>query len=126
MISVLAVLVSFKWFFAAAACKHGFFFLPPWWEFLPKQPQPPDCILAFKFPDDIPLVGLAIVDMLLRIGGLIAIINVIRAGIDYMTAGGDVAKTGAARRRIYNSLIGLGIISVAAGLVAFVGKTLGG
>lgn len=110
-------------FFAATACKHSFFFLPSWWEYLP-EPKPPNCAVSFSFPNDILPVGLAIVDMLLRVAGLVAIVSIIIAGVAYMTAGGDVQKTASARKRIYNALIGLAIVAIASGLVAFIGNTL--
>ncbi len=124
---MLAVYISkLSSFFAAIPCnKHGFFFLPPWWEFLPEGKFAGDCsIQSFNFPGDLLAVGLAVVDMLLRVAGLVAIVSVIIAGISYITAGGQVEKTASARKRIYNSLIGLAIVAIASGFVAFIGNTL--
>lgn len=113
--------------FAAATCDHSFFFIPNWWEFLKEQPKvASDCSITFTFPGDILPVSLAIVDMLLRVAGLVAIISIIIAGIGYITAAGDVQKTASARKRIYNSLIGLAIVAIASGFVAFIGNSLGG
>ncbi len=112
--------------FAAAACSHTFFFFPTWWEYLKTQPKLPDCSVTFSFPHDILPVGLAIVDMLMRVAGLIAIVSIIIAGVGYITAAGDVQKTASARKRIYNSLIGLAIVAIASGVVAFIGNSLGG
>jgi len=80
----------------------------------------------FHFPGDTWAVGLAIIDMLLRLAGLVAIISIIIAGVSYITAAGTVEKTASARRRIYNSLIGLALVLIASGAVAFIGNTLGG
>lgn len=122
------VISKFFAFFAATPCnQHIFFFLPPWWEYLPasKFAPPPDCsIQVFAFPDDLLAVGLAVVDMLLRVAGLVAIISIIIAGVGYITASGDVQKTASARKRIYNALIGLAIVAIASGAVAFIGNTL--
>lgn len=112
-------------FWFAAACSHTFFFFPPWWEYLAK-PSGSDCSIVFKFPHDILPVSLAIVDMVMRVAGLVAIISIIIAGVGYMTAAGDVQKTASARKRIYNSLIGLAIVAIASGVVAFIGNSLGG
>ena len=114
-------------FFAAAApasCGHSFFFFPNWWEFLPEPSPSTGCVVTFLFPGHILPVSLAIVDMLLRLAGLVAIISIIAAGVIYMTAGGQYEKTAAAKTRIYNSLIGLAIVAVAAGVVAFIGNSL--
>lgn len=126
---MLAVYVSKLFtFFAAIPCNnHAFFFIPPWWEYLPagKFAPPPDCsIQFFHFPNDLLAVGLAIVDMLLRVAGLVAIVSIIIAGVAYITASGDVPKTASARKRIYNALIGLAIVAIASGFVAFIGNTL--
>lgn len=108
----------------SAACpKKNFFFIPPWHEYLTLNSKL-DCAPNFSFPKDILPVALAIIDMLLRLAGFIAIISVIMAGITYITAGGAVEKTVTAKRRIYNALIGLGIVSIAAGVVAFIGNKL--
>jgi hypothetical protein len=119
------VIAKFGHVIAATTCEHQFFFLPSWWEYLPNQPTPPSCSIVFKFPDDLLLVGLAILDMLLRIGGFVAVISIIIAGVQYIMSGGSSEKGVAARKRLVNSLIGLLIVVVAAGVVAFIGNTIG-
>src|SRR4051812_5332202 len=94
-----------------AACnlpKHQFFFLPSWWEFVPTKIDnvTNQCVVAFKFPNDIWSVGLAILDMLLRIGGFAAVISIVIAGIQYIMAAGNPEKGSSARKRLTNSLIG--------------------
>jgi hypothetical protein len=113
-------------FFAATTCNHSFFFLPNWWEFLPKQPQPPACVINAAFPDDLWGVALAILDMLLRVGGFLAVISIIIAGVQYITSTGSPEKGTSARKRLTNSLIGLAIILIATGVVSFIGNSIGG
>jgi hypothetical protein len=113
-------------FFAAATCNHSFFFLPSWWEFLPKQPSPPICNISFTFPGDILSIGLAILDMLLRVGGFVAVISIIVAGVQYIMASGNPEKGASARKRLTNSLIGLAIVLIATGVVSFIGNQIGG
>jgi hypothetical protein len=110
--------------FGAVTCGHSFFFLPNWWEFLPKsgQPLPPTCDIKFNFPGDIWSVGLAGLDILLRIGGFVAVISIIIAGVEYITAIGSPEKGTSARKRLTNSLIGLAIVLIASGVVAFIGN----
>jgi hypothetical protein len=112
--------------FAATTCSHSFFFFPSWWEYLPTQPTPPACSITFNFPSDIWAVGLALLDILLRVAGFIAIISIIIAGVGYITSSGNPENAAKARKRIYNSLIGLAIVFVASGAVAFIGNKLGG
>lgn len=110
---------------ASSGCsKSKFFFLPPWWEYIDPQKIKANCTIDVQVPNDILPIGLAIVDMLLRVAGLIAIISIIIAGVAYITAGGAVEKTASARKRIYNALIGLAIVAVASGAVAFIGNKL--
>jgi len=106
--------------------KPSFFFLPPWWEYL-KGTQitgTSQCSPAFSFPGDIWAVGLALIDILLRVAGYAAIIAVTASGVQYIFAGGNPEKAASARRRIYNSIIGLAIVAVASAAVAFIGKYL--
>lgn len=111
---------------ATCADKPFFFFIPRWYEYLPTPAADfgGGCDIVFKVPDGFLLVGLAIVDMLLRLGGLVATFAIIVAGVGYITAGGDAQKAASARRRIYNGVIGLVIVFVATGLVAFLGNYL--
>jgi hypothetical protein len=118
-------------YFAAITCNHTFFFLPSWWEYLPIQPTPSldptkNCVINFSFPGDILFVGLAVLDMLLRIGGFVAVISIIVAGVQYITSSGSTDNASNARKRLTNSLIGLAIIIIASGTVAFIGNTFGG
>ena len=72
------------------------------------------------------LIGLGILDTLLRVAGLVAVGFVIYGGILYVTSEGDSGKAKKALDTIVNSLIGLGITIVAASSVAFIGKRLAG
>lgn len=119
-----------SYFAATVSCasKPTFFFIPPWYEYLPvtNDPSGIGCLVTFKPPSDFLPIGLAILDMLLRFAGLAAIIAIIAAGVGYMTAGGSPEKAAKARNRIFNALIGLAIVSIAAGFVGYIGRTLGG
>ena len=129
-----ALLLPFK--FAATAVKtgsctlpgsgsHAFFGFPHWWEYLSGQYDPlGKCAPAFSFPSDIWAVALAVLDMLLRAAGLAAVISIIIAGVSYITAAGNSEQITGARKRIVNSLIGLGIALIAAAIVSFIGNSL--
>ena len=118
MIPILSKVTLF-----ATCATHEFFFLPPWWKYVGLKA---DCSVNFVGIKDIWLVGLAILDMLLRLAGFLAVISIIIAGVSYMTAAGNAEKTTSARKRIINSLVGLFIAMTAAGLVAFIGNKVGG
>lgn len=118
-------------FFAAGACKpNNFFFLPPWWKYLPSSQLSTDslggCSIAFHFPGDIWLVALAVIDMLLRIAGFVAVIMIIVAGFQFQFTMGAPDKAAAARKRIINAVIGLAIALVATVAVTFIGNQFAG
>lgn len=112
--------------FAAPCAKPFFFFLPPWWNYLQTTDTKLGCNIAFTPPGDIWLVGLAILDMLLRLAGFVAVISIIIAGVSHIFSGGNPEKAASARKRLYNSLIGLAIALIATALVTFIGRSLGG
>jgi hypothetical protein len=104
----------------------SFFFLPHWWEYLPtKIDNIGNCSPVFVPPGDIWAVALALVDMLLRIGGFVAVISIIVAGVQYITSGGTPDNATKARKRLTNSLIGLAIVFIASLVVSYIGNQIG-
>lgn len=126
----LAIL-KVKFFFAASCALPGtgansFFGFPHWWKYLNGATDPLGrCAPVFNFPTDTWAVGLAILDMLLRLAGIAAVVSIIIAGINYITAAGSADKITASRKRIINSILGLAVALVAAALVSFIGNRLG-
>jgi len=120
----------------AADCRPNFFGLPGWYEFMAVKPGTCEVIFnsapnggapnAADFFGVAVLVGLAIIDMLLRIGGIVSVAFVIYGGIQYVTSQGESDKTAKARGTIINALIGMAICMVSVALVSFVGKKVGG
>lgn len=113
--------------FAAASCTppkgNPFFGFPHWWQYLGgvSDSVTGTCMPTFSGINDAWAVGLAIVEILLRVAGLVAIISIIASGAQYIFSGGNPEKAASARRRIYNSLIGLAIAVVTTALVAYIG-----
>jgi hypothetical protein len=70
-------------------------------------------------------IGLAVIDMLLYLAGIVAVISIVIAGISYITAAGSSDQITSARKRIINSLLGLAIVLVATALVSFIGNAIG-
>ena len=107
---------------------HQFFFFPPWWEYLQSRLTTDSlnqCVVNFQFPGDVLPVGLAILDMLLRLAGFVAVVSIIAAGFQHLFTGGNPEKAASARRRLWNSLIGLGIVITATAAVTFIGQQIG-
>ncbi|MEX1058985.1 MAG: hypothetical protein WEC17_00925 [Candidatus Saccharimonadales bacterium] len=128
IIPVLAFIKSLPFVFAASCSANNlFFFLPPWYKYLAEAGKlNASCNLNdnFVFPGDIWLIALAVLEMLLRLAGFVAVIMIIIAGVSYIFASGNPEKAASARKRIYNALIGLIIALVATSFVAFIGNRL--
>jgi hypothetical protein len=107
-------------------------FLPSWYEYLPLKPDAlGQCSPVFSNPttgkfelDSMLFIGLAILDMLLRLAGFVAVISIIISGFQHQFTMGSPDKAAAARHRLYNSLIGLAIALVATAAVTFIGNQL--
>jgi hypothetical protein len=110
-------------------CKNEFLGLPAWYEFLGAQKDTTtgQCEVQFSGGatnpqvNDFWLIGLAVLDIALRIAGLIVGGMIMYGGFRYITTQGDPQAAKAARITIINALIGLAITLVAVGVVQFVG-----
>lgn len=69
-------------------------------------------------------IGLAILEGMLRISGIVAVVMIFWAGFKYMTTQGNPEAAAAARKTIINALIGLVIVILATTLITFVGNSL--
>jgi hypothetical protein len=105
----------------AAPCAGGSFLgFPKWYKYLNSQTVAGGgCAPNVTHLSDIWLIVAAFVEILLRIGGLLAIIFVIYGGIQYITSQGEPNKTNQARQTIINALVGLVISIGATTLVTF-------
>jgi hypothetical protein len=126
-------------FAAPAGCAKSFLGLVSWDAYLPNgwfggpAGLPGDaCAINGNFQvlpqngqSGLLLIGLAILDDLLRIATLIAVGYVIYGGILYMTSNGSPDMTKKAQKTIINALAGLVIAILAASIVAFIGGKLG-
>jgi Type IV secretion system pilin len=123
--------------FADTCASNNFFgIIPPWYEYLISSGMMSSnkvtgaCELAGSLtPNDwvqvVFLVVLAVLDMALRLAGVIAIGYIVYGGIQYVTSQGEPDKTKDAQQTIINALIGLSIAMVAAAFVSFIGTRLG-
>lgn len=112
------------------ATSNRFLGLPHWFEYLSGEEDAlGKCIPTVSWASggnisDLWLIGLAGVDILLRIVALVAIGFVIYGGFLYMTSSGEPDRTKTAKDTILNALIGMAIAIVASGVVSFIGNTI--
>lgn len=112
-------------------CVNGnFFSFPTWYQYLDVtySETTKKCEVVFELMKDgqfngdaALLVGLAVIDILIRAAALVAVGFVMYGGIRYITSQGSPDGTKQAQNTIINALAGLAIAVVAAGAVAFVG-----
>ena len=107
---------------ACSGSSSSFLGFPTWYKYLNPTFENGNCVLHANFPDDMGKIGLALVEILLRLGGLVAVIFVVYGGFNYITSQGEPDKTKSARQMIVNSIIGLIITTVATVIVAFIGR----
>lgn len=110
----------------------GFFGLPTWYKYLSGVPvETYDvttnttttlCSPHLNGVGDIWLVVLAVIDIILRIIGVLAIGWVIWGGIQYTTSQGEPDRTKRAKDTIINAVAGLVIAMLAVAVVGFIGS----
>ena len=69
-------------------------------------------------------VAIVVLDMLLRIAGIVAFGFLVYSGFRFVLSGGDSNKAKVARETAFNAAIGLGIAIVATGIVSFIGRSI--
>lgn len=118
----------------AAQCNvGGFFGIPTWYKYIKEFDD--NCnpkVNLRKGPNGASFNGtvviqiaLAIVDILLRVGALIAVGFVLYGGFLYLTSQGEPDGLKRGRQAIINALVGLVIAIMASAIVAFIGGRLG-
>ncbi len=124
--------------FAASCTPQSFFVFPSWWQYFYKagyvtQDGMNGCTLDPHLLNNgtlnltsVSLLGLGLLDILLRLAAIIAVGFIVYAGFQYITAQGEPEKAKHALGTIISSLIGLGITTVAAASVRFIGERVGG
>jgi hypothetical protein len=99
-----------------------FFGLPTWYKYLEVSENGDplgNCSFTINKLTDYWLIGLSVIDILLRISALAAIGYVIFGGFKYMTSQGEPDATSQALRSIIYALIGLAIAVAASAIVSF-------
>ncbi len=109
---------------SVSQCNKGNFIgLPTWYKYLDTAivNGKPICNPVISELKDLWLIGLAIIEILLRLSVLIAIGYVLHGGFRFITTRGDPEKIGKARTMTVDALIGLVIAMIAIASVSFIG-----
>ncbi len=110
--------ITIQNFAAGSGCKAEFFGFPTWYQYL--KTQPPDCVPQLGSINDIWLIGLALINILLRVAILAAIGFILFSGIKYAASRGNADKIDAAKKTLGDAIIGLVIAIIATALVSFI------
>jgi len=125
------MLVSWLSHFAATCNAQNFFDFPVWYKYLVSANR----MEVNRFTDrcelkgelvasDFSLIGLALIDIALRLAAIVTVGYIIWGGIQFIIAQGEADKTKKARQTIINALIGLVIALIATAIVTFIGSKL--
>lgn len=104
-----------------------FFGLPVWYKYLDVTERAGQCAVNIDIkgsPNQIWLIALGIVDIILRLGGIVAVIYIMYGGFLYMTSQGEPDRTKKAKDAILGAIIGLVIVLMATQIVSFIGNRL--
>ena len=103
----------------------NFLSLPTWYEYLPGNTDVyGHCQPKLVKLSDIWLVIAAVIDILLRLGALIAVVMVIYGGVMFTTSNGNPETAAKARGVVINSLVGLLIAVMASFFVSFLAGSI--
>ncbi len=113
----------------------GLLSFPTWYEYLEVGPQGDDpCAIigpkadggsgSFDWGKALPRIIMALVDILLRIGGLVSIGFVIYGGFRMITSQGEPEAAKNARKIVTSALIGLAITILATTIVTYLANTI--
>ena len=118
----------------APGCDKGSSFLgfPTWYKYLDVGPKDSDpCAIigplkdgSLDFAKAAPRIGLAIVEILLRVAGMVAVGFIIYGGFRFLTSQGEPEAYKMAQKTVISALIGLVIAIMAVTIVSFVGGAL--
>lgn len=128
----IGVYIKLKFLFAAPCIndENGFFDFPTWYKFLDSETdQYGACVPKVDLSNGLEpiwLIALALVDILLRVAGLMAVGYIIFGGYVYIRSAGNPEKASAAQDKITNAIIGLVLVFIAVAAVTFLGEKLGG
>ena len=114
----------------ARVCSYSFIGLPTWYAYLELDD---DCQVVgpkksgaenLDVPKVITRVALAIIDILMRIGGMVAFGFIVYSGFRFVMSQGNPDQEKAARETAINALIGMVITIFAIAIVTYIGRRL--
>lgn len=105
--------------------------IPTWYKYLDREiDESGKCAVVLsgdnaegKTNSAIP-IGIAVLEAMLRISGLVAVVMVFWGGFKYITSQGNPDNAKAARTTVINAMIGLVIVILSTAIVSFIGRSI--
>jgi hypothetical protein len=110
---------------AAGHCdkSSAFDIIPRWYKYLDNKLDDKCNFTDFQW-GDIWKIALAVLEMLLRVAGLVAFVYTVFGGFKFVLSRGNPQEAAKARQTIIDAIIGMAIALTATVLVAFLGRAL--
>ena len=103
----------------------SFLGIPAWYKYLETTNDDSGrCSPQVDGLDSLLPIGLAVLEALIRLAGLVAVIMIFFAGFKFITSQGNPDAAAAARKTAINALIGLVIVVLATSIISFIGNSL--
>ncbi len=105
------------------ACGHRTLLgLPAWDKYLDHEEIDGRCSPVIENTADALPIGIAVLEIMLRLGGLVAVAMVFVGAFKFIASQGSPDSATAARKTIINAMVGLVIIILSSAIVGFVGS----
>lgn len=105
----------------------GFLNMPTWYKYLPGTTEFGKCTPVIDIehrPSDVAKIALAVLEIILRVAGIVAVIFVIWGGFIYLLSQGDAEKVKGARETIVHALVGMAIAVSATAIVNLLARSI--
>lgn len=114
---------------AAGSCSSSssFFGLPHWYDHLTvvQTKDGNSCAIVLTDPNSVWVIVLNVVNILLRLTGIVAVVFIVVGGIRYITSQGESAGISAAKQTITRAIVGLVITLVSVLIVTYISSVFG-
>lgn len=99
--------------------------IPTWYKYLDGEVISGKCRPIINEPADALPIGLAILELMMTLGGLVAVVMIFIGAFKYILSQGEPDKAKGAQNTVINAVVGLVIVIVATRIVSFIGGRLG-
>jgi ABC-type Fe3+ transport system permease subunit len=108
--------------FGAVCAGNNFFSFPHWYKYIR---DPNNCsVVKIDNINDVWLIVAAVIEILLRVAGIVAVGFVIYGGFQYLTSQAEPDKVNKAKNTIINALVGLMIAILASAIINFIAGSI--